>query len=142
MALPPPLVPRIFGSWLEYAGVMRSPAAGSDESGADDRMVMYVLPFFAGSMKLPVNVAPACSRIVSPGFAALSAACKSPPALTVKVAAFAIWLARRTAHNDKPIVPNRVNRSPQAPGIAGVTGASASGTPRLLFDDSRLICES
>src|SRR5947208_472184 len=36
-------------------------------------------------MKLPVKVAPACSRIVSPGWAVLSAACRSPPALTAMI---------------------------------------------------------
>src|SRR5262245_18035200 len=65
---------------------MRAFAAGSDESGVDDRIVMCVEPFLTGSTKLPVNVAPAWSRIVSPGRARLSAAWKSPPLLTT------IWL--------------------------------------------------
>src|SRR3954469_6601685 len=50
---------------------------------------MNVLPLFFGRTKLPVNVAPAWSRIVSPGSALLSAACRSPPELTVMVAALA-----------------------------------------------------
>src|SRR5204863_535937 len=60
-------------------------AAGNDESGADDRIVMIASPCLTGSTKLPLNVAPACSRIVSPGFAALSAACTSPPLATLIV---------------------------------------------------------
>src|SRR5436190_16569456 len=44
---------------------------------------MTPLPLLAGSTKLPTNVAPAASRIVSPGFALLSADCKSPPAGTL-----------------------------------------------------------
>src|SRR5262249_52739362 len=46
-------------------------------------IVTYALPDFAGRMKFPVNVAPACKTIVSPGCALLMAACRSPPALTV-----------------------------------------------------------
>src|SRR4051812_19029772 len=69
---------------------MRPPAAGSDPVAAEDRTMMNVLPLFLGSTKLPVNVAPACSRMVSPGKALFSAACRSPPALTVMVAALAV----------------------------------------------------
>jgi hypothetical protein len=36
---------------------------------------------------LPVKVAPACTKIVSPGRAALIRACKSPPAFTVALSA-------------------------------------------------------
>jgi len=52
---------------------MRRPGAGSDESGGEDRIAMEALPFLAG-VKLPANVAPAWSRIVSPGCAAFNAA--------------------------------------------------------------------
>src|ERR671934_1885143 len=72
----------IFGSSEAYAGVMRVAASGSDESLAAERIVMYVDPLFTGKTKLPMNVAPACKRIVSPGCALFSAAWKSPPALT------------------------------------------------------------
>src|SRR5262249_14926579 len=65
----------------------RVPGGGSWESGVELRIVMYVAPPFAGSVKRPAKVAPACSMIVSPGWAALIAACRSPPAFTVRVAA-------------------------------------------------------
>ncbi len=39
----------------------------------------------AGNVKLPVNVAPACNTMVSPGFALLRAVWKLPPALTTMV---------------------------------------------------------
>jgi len=39
-ALPPCDVPRSLGIRLAYAGVIRVPAGGNDESGADDRRVM------------------------------------------------------------------------------------------------------
>jgi hypothetical protein len=48
---------------------------------------MKLVPPFARSLYGPVNVAPACRTIVSPGFAASMAACRSPPAFTVRVAA-------------------------------------------------------
>ncbi len=68
---------------------MRTPAPGSEPVAADERTMMNVLPLFFGRTKLPVNVAPAWRRMVSPGTALFSAACRSPPALTVMVAAFA-----------------------------------------------------
>src|SRR5438067_10655191 len=64
---------------------MRVPAGGRLLSGADVRMMIQLLPLFAGNVNDPVNVAPACRRSVSPGRALLRAACKSPPALTVVV---------------------------------------------------------
>ena|SRR5439155_6617012 len=76
---------------------MRTPAAGNDASGADERIVMSVVPFFTGRTKVPVKVAPACSRIVSPGCAALRAAWRSPPAFTVNVDAFAMPAVRAAA---------------------------------------------
>src|SRR5581483_1027375 len=78
---------------------MRCPSAGSAESGAAERIVISALPFLTGRMKLPVKVAPGWSRIVSPGCAALSAACKSPPAFTVSVAAVAeVAIVASAAH--------------------------------------------
>src|SRR5690348_677577 len=74
---------RSLGSAGASAGVTRDDGPGSDASGADDRIVMTLAPLFTGRTKLPVNVAPASSTIVSPGSAAFSAAWKSPPALTV-----------------------------------------------------------
>ena len=65
-------VARNLERWVD-AVVIRTPVPGSEASDADERTVMKEVPDFAGSVKLPVNVAPACSRIVSPGFAALSA---------------------------------------------------------------------
>src|SRR5262245_27650343 len=62
---------------------MRALAAGSVLSAADDRIVIIDAPLFDGSTKLPVKVAPACTRTVSPGCAALSAVCRSPPAFTI-----------------------------------------------------------
>src|SRR5579864_6821731 len=42
-------------------------------------------PFRAGSTKLPTNVAPRSSKIVSPGLAAFRASCRSSPLRTVTV---------------------------------------------------------
>src|SRR4051812_17339592 len=64
---------------------MRAEGPGIAESGADDRMVIYVAPLLTGSTKLPENVAPASRRIVSPGCALSMAACRSPPAATLLV---------------------------------------------------------
>ena len=85
---------------------MRAPAAGRALSAAEDRIVMYEVPLFAGSEKFPMKVAPACTRIVSPGLAALIAACRSPPAFTVSVADSACAAASRPhistrAHNTR-----------------------------------------
>src|SRR5213078_3740801 len=66
------------------AGVTRVPG-GRLASGADVRTTIQPDPFFAGSVKLPVNVDPAASVIWSPGWAASSAAWKSPPAPTAMV---------------------------------------------------------
>ena len=46
----PCCVERILGSWPAYDGSMRIPAAGSDESGAAERIVMNAVPPFAGSV--------------------------------------------------------------------------------------------
>src|SRR5436309_14968795 len=61
------------------------PGAGRLLSGALVRTVLHPVPVLLGSVNGPVNVAPACSVITSPGCAALSAACRSPPAETVIV---------------------------------------------------------
>ena len=53
---------------------LTEPGSGSDASEADDRIVMYAEPFFARNVNVPVNVAPACRTIVSPGWAASIAA--------------------------------------------------------------------
>ena len=53
---------------------MRTPAAGSTVSEADDRTTISAAPPLAGSTKGPVNVAPASRRTTSPGWAAFSAA--------------------------------------------------------------------
>src|SRR5215472_1115817 len=64
---------------------MRVPGGGRLVSGADDRITMKADPLFARSRKLPVNVAPAASVMLSPGWAASIAACRSPPAVTAIV---------------------------------------------------------
>src|SRR5262245_6583831 len=70
------------------AGVMRTDAGGSDVSGVEDRMTIGVVtPGLLGSTKLPTKVAPAASTMTSPFWAALIAACRSPPAGTLMVAA-------------------------------------------------------
>jgi hypothetical protein len=51
-------------------------------------MKSVVTPLF-GSTKLPTKVAPGSSRMTSPALALLSAPCKSPPAATAIVVAFA-----------------------------------------------------
>ena len=48
-------------------------------------MTIQSEPDLAGRVKEPSKVAPACSRIWSPGCALLSAACRLPPALTLIV---------------------------------------------------------
>jgi hypothetical protein len=83
----PAVVERILASSGAADLSMRTPAAGSDESGVDERMTIGVVPLFARSLNGPSNVAPACKTIVSPGFAASIAAWRLPPALTVSVAA-------------------------------------------------------
>src|SRR5690348_13612484 len=50
MAMPPREPALIFARLLEYAGVTRVPAGGSDESGAEDRTVIIAVPLFAGSL--------------------------------------------------------------------------------------------
>src|SRR3954468_1135724 len=77
----PAVVDRIFASSGDEAGEMRMPAAGSDESGLDERMVIGCVPPFALRLNGPLNVAPAWRTIVSSGRAALIAPCRSPPAL-------------------------------------------------------------
>ena len=58
-----------FGSRAASVGLMRTPAAGSSASLADELTVMYVElgPLF-GRTKFPTKVAPASRRIVSPGW--------------------------------------------------------------------------
>src|SRR5262249_61963632 len=73
------------GSAGAWAGVRRVPGGGGLVSGADDRITMKADPLFARSRKLPVNVAPAASVMLSPGWAASIAACRSPPAVTAIV---------------------------------------------------------
>jgi hypothetical protein len=65
---------------------MRVPSDGRLVSGADERMTIHEFPLFTGKVNEPEKVAPACRRIVSPGCAALSAACRFPPAATKVVA--------------------------------------------------------
>src|SRR6266545_5602326 len=66
-------------------GATRVPVAGSFASGAPDRMTIHPFPAFFGRVKFPANTAPGSSVITSPGCAAFSAACKSPPAATAIV---------------------------------------------------------
>ena len=75
------------GRYAEYWGEVRCPAAGRSVSAADDRMVSEILPL--RTTKFPMNVAPACRRIVSPAAALSRAAWRFPPAATVIVAAAA-----------------------------------------------------
>src|SRR5688572_7687174 len=55
-------------------------------SGAEVRITIHPLPLFAGSVNVPVYVAPAWRTIVSPGSALLIALCRLPPAGTLIVA--------------------------------------------------------
>ena len=52
---------------------MRFPACGKEVSGAEEVTVMQPVPALFGSVKFPVNFAPASRTIVSPRLAALSA---------------------------------------------------------------------
>src|SRR5438105_5721935 len=64
---------------------MRVPAAGSPASEAARTVTHPLLPAFAaltGRTKLPTKIAPGARSTSSPGCAALSAACRSSPALT------------------------------------------------------------
>jgi hypothetical protein len=100
----PLLFDRIFASDDEYDGDIRTPLAGSEESGAADRTVMNAVPPFAGNLKLPVNTAPAASATVSPGCAAFNAAWRSPPLGTLIVAARAVIVpAANIKHTPKAI---------------------------------------
>ena len=76
---------RSFGSAGAYDGSMRVPAGGKSEFGAEERIVMNADPVLTGSTKLPTKVAPACSRIVSPAFAAFSADWKSTAVAALNV---------------------------------------------------------
>jgi hypothetical protein len=55
---------------------MREPSAGKDASTALVRITIQLLSsqLFAGKLKLPVKVAPACNWIVSPQFALFNTA--------------------------------------------------------------------
>src|SRR4051812_17805327 len=81
----PTLLALIFGNRGASVGSMRGRAAGGAASGADERPVIIAGPALTGSLYEPVNVAPAWTRMVSPGCAASSAACRLPPAFTVNV---------------------------------------------------------
>src|SRR5689334_6792247 len=86
-------------------GVTRALSGGS---GTSERIVIPC-PFLqrVGSRYEPVNVAPAASRISSPGFAAASTACRLRPAATLTV--------------------RRTGKSHVALGVA--RGSSGAGTP-------------
>ena len=67
---------------------MRPVVGASAESGVEVRMVIQSVDVpLLGSVNGPVKDAPASTTIVSPGCAELIAACKLPPAATVRVAA-------------------------------------------------------
>jgi hypothetical protein len=90
--LPPGLTMRAINA--EFEGATRVPLAGSDESGVEVRRVIQsasvLVVGLAGRVNGPVKVAPACSRMVSPPFAAFKVACRLPPAGTVQVVACAV----------------------------------------------------
>src|SRR5438309_8842340 len=75
----PPAAALIRASEGKDDGLIRVPAGGRAESGALVRIRISPAPGFAGSVNQPVYVAPAASRIVSPGCAWSRAACRSPP---------------------------------------------------------------
>ncbi len=67
---------------------MREEEEGSRESAVEVRIVIHSEEEpLLGRVKVPMKEAPASNSIVSPGCAAFKAACRSPPALTVSVAA-------------------------------------------------------
>ena len=72
-----------------YDGSIRVEAFGRSASDVAERIVMTPVPLLAGSLKFPVNVAPAGSTMVSPNAALLIACCRLPPTATVSVAACA-----------------------------------------------------
>src|SRR5437773_3510946 len=85
MAPPTPGPTPSFGMTAAYEGLTRVPGGGRLLSGALVRTVIQPTPALLGSVNGPVNVAPACSVITSPGCAALSAAWTSPPAGTAMI---------------------------------------------------------
>ena len=78
----PPLPEAMIGSSGASAGVNRRSG-----SVADDRIVISAPNGFAGRVNPPTNRVPASSTISSPGCAALSAACRSPPLRTCLISA-------------------------------------------------------
>ena len=64
---------------------MRVCSGGNSEFEALVRITIQCVSsqLFAGKMKDPVKVAPACNSIVSPQLALFSALCKEPPAFTI-----------------------------------------------------------
>src|SRR5207244_9589771 len=85
MAPPTAAATTSLGMAAAYEGVTREPGAGRLLSGALVRAVIQPVPALLGRVKGPVNVAPAWRVMTSPGCAALSAACTSPPAETGRV---------------------------------------------------------
>jgi len=65
--------------------VIRVPGAGNVSSKAADRIVIHAEPDLFGRLKFPRKMALGCSAMTSPGCAAFSAVCKSPPAPTAMV---------------------------------------------------------
>src|SRR6185295_179810 len=107
----PVLLPRIFGRNFEcFDGSMRAPAAGSELSAAADRMTILPVPLFARSLMGPSNTPFGSTMIVSPGFAASTAACRLPPALTVIIAAETPRANSRVMARDSPTAPNFFKR--------------------------------
>ena len=66
--------------------------------------LVALMPLFARSLNGPSNVAPACSSMTSPGWAASIAACRLPPAFTMIVAAA---LVRGTDQHKSETQPDR-----------------------------------
>src|SRR5439155_13712214 len=101
-------------------GLIRVPAGGRAESGAVVRIRMSPVPVFGGSVNQPVYVAPAASRIVSPGCAWSSAFCKSPPRGTSMIPARCIkppWAAAVAVNIKLNAIRNGSGRTSDAGGI-------------------------
>ena len=84
---PAPLcVDRIFAQQRRGGGVMRTPAAGSGESGVEERIVIGVGAALCAQLEWPVKEAPACSRIVSPRMRGVHGGLQIAAGVTVIVA--------------------------------------------------------
>lgn|SRR5581483_11441503 len=82
---------------------MRTPSGGNDVSGALVRTMIqcWLSQGFCGNVNGPLNTAPACSMIVSPQAALLSACCSAELLLTFQLCPLAGVFANSVCRNTR-----------------------------------------